>query len=82
MSLAEQANLTGSRQGMPCSVATLLEELDATKPSEAEALRMMLDSPWRVWGHTAIEEALEAEGYSVGTGQIGKHRRKRCRCRS
>ena len=79
MSLAEKLNQpgTGNRQGLPCSVAELLRDLP---PKEAAALKEMLDSPWRIWGHNEIEKALGEEGHPVGTGTVGKHRRRTCRC--
>lgn len=79
MSLAEKlaAPKGGSKQGLPCSVATLLHELP---DDECTALQAMLDAPWRIWGHQRIEGILLEEGHSVGTGSIGKHRRRTCRC--
>ena len=67
----------GTNQGLPCSVAVLLRELP---PEEATALQVMLDAPWRIWGHQRIEGVLHQEGHSVGTGSVGKHRRQTCRC--
>lgn len=79
MSLAEKLATPkgGSNQGLPCSVATLLTDLPV---AESAALQSMLDSPWRIWGHQRIEVTLADEGHSVGTGSIGKHRRRTCRC--
>ena len=79
MSLAERYKTpnTISRQGLPCSVAELLESLPDV---EAKALRKMLAAPFRVWGHQDIEDALLAEGHKVGRGTVGKHRRGSCRC--
>lgn len=77
MSLAEHVP-TRAQHGLPCPIATLLTELPE---SEADALRTMLDAPWRVWGHQAIERVLLAEGHECGTGSVGKHRRLACRCK-
>lgn len=68
----------GSKQGLPCSIRTLLETLPK---DESAALKTMLDAPWRVWPHTEIEKAIEDEGHQVGRGAVGKHRRSTCRCR-
>ena len=67
----------GSNQGMPCSVATLLATLP---PSEADELRHLVNAPWRVVSHSALERAIREEGHVVGVGAIGKHRRGDCRC--
>lgn len=79
MSLAERitAPKGGSNQGLPCSVAELLVSLP---DAEAAALKVMLDAPWRVWGHQRIEDILADEGHPVGIGAVGKHRRGKCRC--
>lgn len=79
MSLAERSQHQPGRakHGMPCSVAELLDNLP---PTESDALRSMLNAPWRVWPHVAIEKAIRDEGHFVGVGAIGKHRRGACRC--
>lgn len=78
MSLAQRATSPQKAiHGTPCSVGELLSELDKV---EAKALQTMLDSPWRIWPHLHVEEAIRAEGHPVGQGQVGKHRRKACRC--
>lgn len=61
----------------PCSIGTLLRELPT---AEAKALRKMLDAPWRVWTHRAIEQALRDEGHPFGDQMVGKHRRGQCSC--
>lgn len=79
MSLATRAT-TGSTKrihGTPCSIGELLSTLEK---AEAKALQTMLDAPWRVWPHLHVEEAVRTEGYTVGQGQVGKHRRRACRC--
>lgn len=80
MSLAERVTTepAAAKHGLPCPIAVLLTTLP---DEEAAALRSMMDAPWRVWGHEAIERALFAEGHTVGTGSVGKHRRKTCRCK-
>ena len=79
MSLAQRAKEppAPSKHGMPCSIGKLLVDLP---PKEAQALRTILASPWRIWPHKAVEDALEAEGHRFGVGQVGKHRRGTCRC--
>jgi len=79
MSLAARSKTppTLAQPGTPCSVGRLLAELPK---AEAGGLREMLDAPWRVWPHSEIEKALEAEGHRFGQGQVGRHRRKTCRC--
>lgn len=78
MSLAKRSTTPKeSIHGTPCSVGELLTTLDK---SEAKALQVMLDSPWRVWPHNRIEAELREERLVVGQGQVGKHRRQDCRC--
>lgn len=77
MSLAERLQGQPRGQGMPCSVAVVLRELP---PEDAEALQAALDAPWRIVGHAKIESDLAAEGFPVGVGAVGKHRREECRC--
>ena len=79
MSLAERVQSTkgGSNQGLPCSVGTLLATLP--KKDVAELLRL-LETPWRLVPHAALERAIRAEGHLVGGGSVGKHRRGDCRC--
>lgn len=78
MSLAKRSSTpNGTIHGGPCSVALLLETLDK---AEAKALQKILDSPWRVWPHLRVEAELRDEGLVVGQGQVGKHRRRACRC--
>lgn len=78
MSLAKRATTPiKAIHGIPCSVGELLASLDK---AEAKALQVMLAAPWRMWPHNHIEQALWDEGHAVGQGQVGKHRRKGCRC--
>lgn len=67
-----------ARQGMPCSVGTLLDKL---KGAEHKALLAMLGTPdnWG-WSQDAIYDAITAEGYQVGRTSINKHRGGKCRC--
>lgn len=65
----------GQVHGTPCSVRTLLESLP---DDEAASLRAMLDDP--AWPHNVIERAIREEGYTIGTGQVGRHRRGGCAC--
>lgn len=79
MSLADRVQSVkgGSNQGFPCSVGNLL----ATLPKkDAAELRRLLETPWRIVTHSALERAIRDEGHTVGTGAIGKHRRGDCRC--
>lgn len=79
MSLATRATTAPTRRinGTPCSIGELLTTLPK---AESAALQTMLDAPWRVWPHNHIEDAIRGEGYVAGSGQVGKHRRKTCRC--
>lgn len=77
MSLAERLQTQPRGQGMPCSVAVVLRDLE---PDESAALQAALDAPWRLIGHAKIEADLAAEGHPVGVGSVGKHRRGHCRC--
>ena len=79
MSLADrvQSIKGGSNQGLPCSVGTLLNTLPK---KDAAELRRLLESPWRIVPHNALERAIRGEGHDVGTGSVGKHRRGDCRC--
>lgn len=72
MSLADRKPPTHVR--VKCVVCTVLEELP---PSEAEALRNMLDSG--EWRATWIEDALREEGYQVSDRSLTRHRLGRCR---
>ena len=80
MALSDRNPRQGATQGLPCSVASLLAQLDGDQPEDAKTLRKWLASPWRVFGHGWIEEQLRSEGYDVGMGTVGKHRRGQCRC--
>lgn len=73
--LAERKAPPRSRQGLPCSVAELLELLPKT---ESAALRRMLGD--RAWTDNAIYEAVVDEGHTVGRQSVGRHRRGVCRC--
>lgn len=66
-----------SRQGMPCSIETILGSMDA---NDRQVLEQALAAPYTEVGHSTIERVLKANGYQVGTGAVGKHRRKTCRC--
>lgn len=78
MPLSERVNKPNtSYPRTPCSVGALLADLE---PNEAQALKKMLDAPWRVWPHLAIETAIREEGHAVGNQQVGKHRRGQCSC--
>lgn len=77
MTLADRLQAQPRGQGMPCSVAVVLRELP---PEDADALQAALDAPWRIVGHAKIEADLAAEGFPVGVGTVGKHRRGNCRC--
>lgn len=65
------------RQGMPCSVATLLASLDDNDRAVLESVLADLSI-----GHATIERTLAAKNMKVGTGTVGKHRRGDCRCAS
>ena len=80
MSLAARAKTPPEIKGpgSPCPIQLLLsEKLDS---AEAKGLQTMLDAPWRLWPHSEVEKALEAEGHRIGVGAVGKHRRGTCRC--
>jgi hypothetical protein len=78
MSLAARAAAPkGSYPRTPCSVRTLLDTLPK---GEAKALQDMLDAPWRIWTHKAIEAAVTDEGHHIGDQQVGRHRRGQCSC--
>jgi hypothetical protein len=78
MPLSERVNNPNtSYPRTPCSIGQLLKDLP---PAEAKALKKMLDAPWRVWPHTAIEAALRDEGHPFGDQMVGKHRRSQCSC--
>lgn len=66
------------RRGLPCSVGTLLDQLDG---AEHAALLEMLGTPEkRGWTQNDIYDALTAEGYSVARQSINRHRGGSCRC--
>ena len=77
MSLADRAEGPPPRtiHGSPCSVGTLLAQLDDT---ERKGFQTLLDD--RRWTATAIREAVVEEGYEVGHQTIGRHRLRKCRC--
>lgn len=61
--------------GLPCSIGTLLIELD---PADKAALEQMLGS--RQWNATMIYDAVRAEGHEIGRQSINRHRGRKCRC--
>lgn len=63
------------RQGLPCSVASLLASLHDDDRAVLEAVL----ADWSI-GHNAVERTLKDKGMRVGTGAVGKHRRGSCRC--
>jgi hypothetical protein len=58
----------------------LLARLDT---ADAEALQAAMltrsDDGW-VWSDRMIEAEINDEGETVGSGAVGKHRRKQCSC--
>lgn len=87
MSLAERAaNRPVTINGYPCSVGTLLNDLDGP---ELAALQFILYGKpglteptrgYRGWNEREVFIAVTAEGYAVAKNQINVHRGKRCRC--
>lgn len=67
------------RHGMPCSVGTLLDQLDG---KELAAFQAMLGTPEQrsPWSARDVYEALRDEGYDVGHQTISRHRGRHCRC--
>jgi hypothetical protein len=79
MPLSERVNKPNtSYPRTPCSIGVLLA--GGLPAKEAAALKKMLDAPWRVWTHRAIERALKAEKIPFGDQMVGKHRRGDCSC--
>lgn len=63
-------------KGPACSVATTLEHLN---DEDREALQTVLgDKRWRA---TDISTQLEAEGITLSSATISRHRRGACKCR-
>ena len=83
MSLADLAyDRIKPRTGTPCSVGTLIDQLDGT---ERDALLFMLYGDTRArgghgWPQSAIYTALVQEGHVVSQQQINRHRSGQCRC--
>jgi hypothetical protein len=76
MALADQAKTKPVRTaGPPCSVGTLLDQLDA---KERKALETMLGDP--AWSSFRIFQAVSAEGLHVASTMIGRHRVRDCKC--
>lgn len=77
MSLRERLIIEkgGSNQGLHCSVAILLRTLTGADLEDLQAA--LADDQV---SHAALERGIKAEGWFVGTGSIGKHRRGDCRC--
>jgi hypothetical protein len=62
--------------GLPCSVGTLLAELDGL---ELAALQAMLHD-YRQWPASEIYRVVTEEGHLIGRQSIGRHRGRKCRC--
>lgn len=74
--LTDRAATPEKRQnGIPCSVATLL---DALPQKESDAFASMLSNP--SWSSESIWLACRDEGYTLGRQSVGRHRRMQCRC--
>ena len=80
MSLAERVNAPPPprRQGLPCSVGTLLSALP---DAERAALQAMLDNAG-LFPASRLWVELDEEGLTVGKQTINRHRRGECRCES
>lgn len=63
-------------KGPACSVATTLEQLNDEDKAALEAV--LTDRRWR---STDISTQLEAEGISLASSTIARHRRGACKCR-
>lgn len=74
MKFAEALQQETHTQGPPCSVATVLDQLDA---EDRAALLAALDNGTPL---TAIARALNAVGYRITAHTIGRHRKGDCRC--
>lgn len=61
--------------GLPCSIGTLLNELDG---DERAALETMLAD--RAWSQEMIWRALRDEGHVAGRQSVNRHRAGKCRC--
>jgi hypothetical protein len=72
MSLADRKPPSNSR--VVCHVCHVLEILP---PTEAEALRGMLDG--KEWRSTWIADALREEGHEISDRSLTRHRLGRCR---
>lgn len=64
-----------SFHGTPCSIGTLLDQLDG---DELAAFKTMLES--RDWNATMVYDACRDEGYVIGRQSVNRHRRGACRC--
>lgn len=75
MSLADDlANEVPVRKGPPCSVSTLLRQLDA---DDRAAVQAALDGPQ---SHAHIARTLRKHGHPIGDNTIQRHRRAECAC--
>lgn len=61
---------------LPCPVGVYLEQMP---DEEARALNAML-ADVEAWSHTALAQAMGAEGYPVHRDTVSQHRRHVCRC--
>lgn len=73
---------TKARTGSPCSVGSLLDELDGP---DRDALLFILygeerQRGGRGWPQSAIYATLVKEGHVVSQQQINRHRSGQCRC--
>lgn len=71
------SDFTPGRTGLPCSVATVLQALSE---ADRKVLLAVLSDPGVQ--HAAISRVLNAEGHKASSLQVGRHRRRECRCAS
>jgi hypothetical protein len=63
-------------KGPPCSVALILDQLDAT---DASVLVTWMANPLKK--HTWIADALTKNGHPILDSTVSRHRRGKCGCR-
>lgn len=64
--------------GKPCSIGSLLDQLDGAELAAFESMLGAPESPG--WPAAAVWEACRAEGYEIGLQSVNRHRGRRCRC--
>lgn len=75
MPLSDHDPRSTNTRGLACSVGVLLTDLPEP---DRDTLAAWLDDVSMT--QTGIWKALKAEGYDCSQQQIGRHRRRECRC--